>query len=363
MYCYRCGAEAEDGVKFCPACGADLQEAQKSPAIQSKTLRTKGDLQPASPPVKTKVKTEKKPRVYVKSSAKTRTLSVLLCVLLVLTGFVSLTIFSLRLGLSEDNVRSAYRQGKLSEAVINTTSGDKDLVDILMEHTVEADTGELIEQDRNTVESILDKTYVNNFIENSLVDYSNFMLSGDTPQNLNAKACCGFLETLSFDLNHMIGYSFSNEEINNIRQRIENGNLSYLNIEKKSAGFKKQYGFEPGLIPILLSVWMMIAFVIVSAVSIGLIAYLGRKNLPAVLCTVGKGLIIIGGIGLILSLTVLILALTKSYFFISEFVKGLALYEGITSIAVLIPGVCMLLLRSVLMKNATVLTNESTSDQ
>ena len=351
MFCPNCGTEIKSEVAFCPNCGATLKKKNtgfigKATLFKKSAESFEGKAVPGKPK---KVKTAK---VYEKPSAKSRTLSAILCVALFLFGFVILTISSFRISLTKDNVCSVYRSEKLSEATVNTSSGRQSLVDVIMEKAIDVKSGKPIEQEASQVEAILDKTYVNAFAENVLTDYSEYFIFGNEPANLNSDAICGFIENVSFDLRHEIGYGFSNSEIKNIRGKIDDGSMSYLSINENGGGFKKHYKFNPAIIPAFFSIPSLIVFSVLAAACVILLFVVNKKSLPAAFGYNGKTFLALGSVNHFISLALLIIVTARKYYLLSGIIKYLAFGLGVCSFCAMATGICFLLIKSLFFKDA-----------
>ena len=299
MFCAKCGSKMDDNSKFCAVCGAQnkvqglrsLSSAEKTkvyeapgevkapvePSVPETPAAPKTDYSDSSSwrnaeasaghaepsaayePQPTKApkapKAPKQKKVYQKTSVGVRVLSVIMCCLMVLFGLLAVVSASLRIGLQEKNIRSAFRDGSIADLVIHTFKGDRRFADAIAEGAVDAETGQHVEIDASKLSAFLGKSSVNNFAEDMAAEYFGYFLKGTIPKKLNSAAVGDFLSNLSYDFKHELGYYLSNEYIENVKNRIDDGDLSYLSIDSRGGGLKKRLGFYLNLISMAISVW------------------------------------------------------------------------------------------------------------
>ena len=278
-------------------------------------------------------------------------LCIVLCLLTALFSFITMAIVTARVGLTANHVRAAYREGDLRDMTVLTESGSVSLAELIMSSAVSVRTGEPIGLSRERAEAFLKKTTVNQFAENILADYAGCFVFGEEPAYLNADKIGNFLSLVSFDARQEIGCYIPDQEITAFKQRINGGDLSYLSIDRSGGAFKQHYGVDPGTVSAVFSVWVLIASAAMTLACILLVFILCSKNLPAGLGYNGVTLTAFGAGNLFLTVAGMIIASVSHVFFLSALLRTLMMVMGSCSIAVLIAGILMLLLRSRLRKN------------
>ena len=410
MFCSKCGAKIQGDSKFCVACGNKLKYTPSNPPEKStaKSAAETSDAvnnvadnaayqyndplhpifyihpdiskeiqmpeentanssetyfippsvsadppKPPKPPKPVKPpKPTKKKKIYQEPTKATKILSVVLCLLICICGFIAMTIAAVRIGADEGNVRSSCRKGTLADLVINTSEGEKSFVDIVADGAVDSQTGEQINPDKKIVREFLEKNTVNNYVENVMIDYSNCFVFGKDPVYLNADAVGNFLSNLSYDLSKETKYSIPESEITKIKNRVNGGDLSYLSIDSNGSSFKEKYGVNPNTISVFFSVWMLIVFGVLTALFMGLLFFINQKNLPEALKKCGFSFLIFGALFFLLSILILLFAMVKDIYIFSGILKYTAMGSGTISLITLDVGVCFLLLKGKLLKNA-----------
>ena len=289
-----------------------------------------------------------KKKQYRKTTAGRRIASIFVCLLFLLFSFLALIIGTCRIALSESKVRSAYNKGTLADLKIDTDEGEKTLAQILMDNVVDADTNLPIPLEGKAVNRFLQGSRINAFVENLVVDFTQFFIFGRTPSLLNGTAISEFMSSISDEINNEISYSMSDEDIRYIGRRVDGGDLSFLSIDKNGGYFKQKYGVDPNMISSLFSVWVLSISAGLALICVVLVFVINHQNLPAGLSFNGSAMIVFGVLNTLIAASLLILSFIKDIFLLSELLRGFALAMGGISIAVLVIGIIFAVIKSVL---------------
>lgn len=290
---------------------------------------------------------QSKQKAYQKTTAGKRIGSILLCLLILLFGFSALIIGTLRLSLTESNVRKAYQKGTLADLVVMTDKGEQSLAEILMDGMVDGD-GKKIPLDKSQVEQFLRRQNINNFTENLLVDFTQFFVFGKKPSLLNEAEIEIFLRSISEEIREEINYRMSDKDIEKIGERINGGDLSFLSIDDNGGGFKTKYHVDPSVISNAFSIWALAICAGVVLICMVLIFMINRKNLPAGLSFNGATLVFFGTLNLLIAVGLLVLSYIKTIFFFSEIIRYVAIAYGAISIGALVIGIIFEIIKTVL---------------
>lgn len=289
-----------------------------------------------------------KKKQYRPTTAGRRIASILVCLLFLLFGFLAMIIGACRISLSESKIRSAYSKGTLADLKIDTDEGEKTLAQILMDNVVDAQTNLPIPLEENAVNRFLQGSRINTFVENLVVDFTQFFIFGRTPSLLNGAAISDFLSSISDEIDDQISYSMSDEDIRYIGRRVDGGDLSFLSIDQNGGYFKQKYGVDPYIISSLFSAWVLIISSGLALVCVVLIFVINHDNLPAGLSFNGGAMIVFGVVNTLIAAALLILSFIKNIFLLSELLRGFALAMGGISIAVLVIGIVFAVMKTVL---------------
>ena len=382
MFCSHCGSKLNDGMEFCFKCGAKVGQSSKAPqAVEPSTKPPVAEApaidlaaepiaepiaepaadQPAEPPIAPPMTPPpaapdayakpKKQRVYQKTSAGTKMLSIMLVIVMVIFGLLGVTVATVRLTLTRSHVRDAYRDGELADLQIVDDGEIKTLA--MWVQDLGSDTTDYVRVDIPTAKRFLSQDYINEFIEKALLDFSGFLLDGNKPKVLKMDSIRDFYTTLNDDLKRKIGQFFSEEEKEEFLQSVREGELSFLNLGDTDA-FEQAYGFSLKLFQTLLSRWMMCVYLGIALICLVLLIVINRRNLPAAFGYDGWTLTIFGGVFVLLALTTLIFTWVKGNFFVTKMMRFLALYMGVIGLSLLAVGVILLLIRRALKAHSIV---------
>ena len=299
-------------------------------------------------------KPEKKQRVYRKTPVGIRILSIFLCLLLFTFGSITILLASLRITFKEDHVRDACRDGSIADITVYTDGKSRTLSEVIAENLVESDKSGSATIDRLKIEAVLRKAYVADFVETIATQYTNYLFNNQAPTKLNADEVIKFLERVSEDLNKECGYRISKSYLNEVKEKINGGNMSFLSIDSTGGAFKQKYGVDPHLFTLFVSVLAVIICAAVALVFLVLIIVINRKNLPAGLLFNGITLTVLGGIHLLMGAAALIFSMVKKIYIVSVLAKYFAIGMGSIGLAILVIGVLMIIFKKILSKNAVV---------
>ncbi len=287
-------------------------------------------------------------RQYRRTTAGRRVLSILMCLMMLLFGFFAMVIGSLRLGLTEDNIRKAYQKGTLADLRLETDQGEQSLGQIFMSNVVDAQTNLPITLDGKAVDAMLRTSFINNFTENLVVDFTQFFIFGEKPNLLNSSAIVGFLRSVGGELKEQIGYALSEADIEFIGKRIDGGDLSFLSIDGNGGYFKQKYGFNPYTIPSFFSVWALALCGGLALLCMIMIFVINYGNFPAGLSFNGTTMIVFGVINTLIAGGMMILSYLKNIFLLSDLLRNLAIAMGAISIVVLVVGIVFSIIKTIL---------------
>ena len=180
----------------------EAQTVQPAPAPQPAPVS-----QPASD--KKATAKEKKKGLHPKPSGGKVFLSILICLLIFLITIFAGVLGTLRLSLSEKNLRSTMEKMDVSTLTMPDLNGGeaKPLVDFL-EDASGFDFEKTAGVQKKDLEKFLAKPYLMEQITDIVVDYLNYFMNGKEPEAITKKDFLKFIEKHNDDILELTGFSF-----------------------------------------------------------------------------------------------------------------------------------------------------------
>ena len=294
-------------------------------------------------------------KVYRRTSVGVKILSVFLCILFFSFAEIPILIGSVRFSLTENRVREACRDGSVADVVIQYNGKEQQLADFIADGLIDSKTNLRTNAERAKINEYLKKSYVREFIEGIAVDYSNYFMRDVTPTKLNSDNVVAFMERLNEDFKkENVGFYMSQAYLDDVRKKVDNGELSFLSIDANGGAFKQHYHFDPHTITLSFSVLSLILSIVFSLIFLALIVLINRKNLPSSFKICGIALIVTGAVYLLSGIGLFILTLVKKIYLATALLQGFAIGMSIISLSLIIIGIVLIVIKKVMMKNAVV---------
>ena len=187
------------------------QPAQTAPEPQPAQTAPAPQPAPVSQPASDKKATakEKKKGLHPKPSGGKVFLSILLCLLIFLTTVFAGVLGTLRICLSEKNLRSTMEKMDVTQLTMPDLKGGeaKPLVDFL-EDASGFDFEKTAGIQKKDLEKFLAKPYLLEEITDILVGYVNYFMTGKEPDAITKKDFIKFIEKHNDDILELTGFSF-----------------------------------------------------------------------------------------------------------------------------------------------------------
>ncbi len=261
-------------------------EAQPAPAPQPAQTAPAPQPAPVSQPASDKKATakEKKKGLHPKPSGGKVFLSVLLCLLIFLTTVFAGVLGTLRICLSEKNLRSTMEKMDVTQLTMPDLKGGeaKPLVDFL-----EESSGFNFEKtagiQKKDLEKFLAKPYLLEEITDILVGYVNYFMTGKEPDAITKKDFVKFIEKHNDDILELTGFSFVYKDPATGENKVYDVDIANafkdLGTDEVTPEFiEKSLGMSLDLVLFVLSVTALAIAVAIAAVLTILVLILHRKT-------------------------------------------------------------------------------------
>ena len=272
-------AAAQVAQEAQPAAAQVAQEAQPAAATQP----TQATSAPQAVPTEKAAK-EKKKGLHPKPSGGKVFLSILLCLLIFLTTVFAGVLGTLRLSLSEKNLRSTMEKMDMAELTMPDLKGGeaKPLVDFL-EEVSGFDFEKTAGIQKKDLEKFLAKPYLLEEITDILVGYVNYFMTGKEPDAITKKDFIKFIEKHNDDILELTGFSFIYKDPATGENKVYDVDIANafkdLGTDEVTPEFiEKSLGMSLDLVLFVLSVTALAIAVAIAAVLTILVLILHRKT-------------------------------------------------------------------------------------
>ncbi|MBE5861690.1 MAG: zinc-ribbon domain-containing protein [Lachnospiraceae bacterium] len=262
------------------------QPAQAAPAPQPAQTAPAPQPAPVSQPASDKKATakEKKKGLHPKPSGGKVFLSILLCLLIFLTTVFAGVLGTLRICLSEKNLRSTMEKMDVTQLTMPDLKGGeaKSLVDFL-----EDASGFNFEKtagiQKKDLEKFLAKPYLLEEITDILVGYVNYFMTGKEPDAITKKDFIKFIEKHNDDILELTGFSFIYKDPATGENKVYDVDIANafkdLGTDEVTPEFiEKSLGMSLDLVLFVLSVTALAIAVAIATVLTILVLILHRKT-------------------------------------------------------------------------------------
>lgn len=295
MLCANCGAEWPEGVNFCEKCGTKLQQEEQS--AKKEDLQQK-EAVGESP--KTGVAGEQKATKKASGSGVGRVLlSILLCLLIILTSVYTTAVFIIRRAVNEDSITNLVKEVKPAEVKVGFMEDgqNKTLAEYISEYSNRYFVGGLSVDE---TEELLQEKYIRKFITKKTNDYVNDILF-DTGEGIIDIDEIEDLWLDNLDKINRVTKTYTSEE--QVRLALKQVEKSKLLEETDISIYREDASRELSLIQNLLSDWIMVVGVLLNCVLL-LGLFLTQDKKSKMFLYTGSCMVVTGGFQLLFSLLV-----------------------------------------------------------
>ncbi|MBR6149945.1 MAG: zinc-ribbon domain-containing protein [Lachnospiraceae bacterium] len=327
----------------------ELQPAQTAPEPQPAQAAPAPQPAPVSQPASDKKATakEKKKGLHPKPSGGKVFLSILLCLLIFLTTVFAGVLGTLRICLSEKNLRSTMEKMDVTQLTMPDLKGGeaKPLVDFLEEASgfnFEKTAG----IQKKDLEKFLAKPYLLEEITDILVGYVNYFMTGKEPDAITKKDFIKFIEKHNDDILELTGFSFVYQDPATGENKVYDVDIANafkdLGTDEVTPEFiEKSLGMSLDLVLFLLSVTALAIAVGVAVVLTILVLLLHKKTKHSGYSFVGMTFMLSG---IVLDVAILIGYLKYKKLgstFVDAFANPLCKNGGIIAGCIFALGLCI----------------------
>ncbi|MCH5183636.1 MAG: hypothetical protein J1E00_05605 [Oscillospiraceae bacterium] len=280
------GAETpEDATQFfTPPYEEDATQTFSAPAYELPTE------QPALP---------RKSRAERKKVGALRVIgSSFLCLFAVLFGLSACLVFALRAATSPKAFENILENVRLSELTVPAEDGGTQLLSEYITNQIPESTRAKYQLDVDSIERLMDRAFIREFLETKLGDASERIYSGDDENFLTAREVKRFLKKNSAEVERVIRYRLSDKDIEKIGSYLEDnealGNVTFN--ELSMPRLQEEFPFLAAL-PILTS-YLMAGLLATLAVTLLVFAAWVSRFRRFSLVYVSVACLVVGGIHL-----------------------------------------------------------------
>lgn len=288
---------------------------------------------------------------YRQLSSGKRVASVFLCIFMALVMLFTIGDVALRVTLTEENIREASTYEKMMEKDAITEYGPMPVVDYLLE-LIDSNPSQTSSIGRALLKIALSNEKLSNLVANIMTDFFGFFLRDEEPVVLNADTIITVLEDINLIVSTLAGREIQVFDVEAIAEKINGGPLSFLSIDINGGWFLKKYGVNPRLPATILSLPVLIICGVILLLCLVMVFVINSSNAPAGLNFNGVVMIIDGGFCLLTALGLLIIALVKDLWIVSELMMKAAMWMGCISAGLLIIGMIFVIIAKSLRKRA-----------
>lgn len=337
-FCTNCGASLEDKALFCTNCGTMLPKDASNGNATDENVSSNGTLYPTSAPAgETTVLSECQNPMYGMSYAVpdrrapqtsyVREANVammkkqpsplpikILCIFLSFVFCVVLATASM-LGIA----RSALSSEKLEEALSSVKMDDVEKLTVkdgdeeipVSKYILDFCDDEVKEKyglDEDKVMKVLKKTKANEFVGEILGDYAAYLVEGEELCELNSERVINWIRDNESDIERVIEYEFTESDYNELKAQLDDSEvIKALSADELDSSSKTGIS-AVGNIRNGMSVVAYIAIIVLAVAVAALIALINRRKVRAVFTYVTVSATTVGGVFLVLTGGVYIIA-------------------------------------------------------
>lgn len=337
-FCTNCGASLEDKALFCTNCGTMLPKDASNGNATDENVSSNGTLYPTSAPAgETTVLSECQNPMYGMSYAAPdrrapqtsymREANVammkkqpsplpikILCIFLSFVFCVVLATASM-LGIA----RSALSSEKLEEALSSVKMDDVEKLTVkdgdeeipVSKYILDFCDDEVKEKyglDEDKVMKVLKKTKANEFVGEILGDYAAYLVEGEELCELNSERVINWIRDNESDIERVIEYEFTESDYNELKAQLDDSEvIKALSADELDSSSKTGIS-AVGNIRNGMSVVAYIAIIVLAVAVAALIALINRRKVRAVFTYVTVSAATVGGVFLVLTGGVYIIA-------------------------------------------------------
>ena len=292
-------------------------------------------------------------------SAGKRVGSVFLCIFTALVLLFTLFDFSLRMTLTEDNIRDASAYDKMAGKDAVTDLGIMPVSEYLIE-LIGADSARQAGVTNELLELSLGDGRLPGLVADVLSDYANYLFRDREPSCLNAEYITAALDAVNDGIGELCGYDVRAFDTQAIAERINGGSWSFLSIDSSGGWFQRTYGVSPGLPATVLSLPVLMICAVIVLLALAMVFFINSSNAPSGLRFNGVVLMIDGGLCLLTALGSLIVSLIKKLWILSDLLLKAAFWLGACGAALLLIGIVVTAVAKSLKKRARAKAEEPT---
>ena len=175
------------------------------------------------------VQKQKKVRTLKKTSVGIKILSIFLCIFMFCFALSSTMVCIVRNFLAEENLTQVMEELDVSDINLVDKYGKQvTLADVIYD-TIKDETKDKYDITKKDVSSYLSSRDVNRFLEEIILDYADFFLTGDKLEKLTADEVIDFIQDNQRDIEKKLGYTFTQDDFDYIENEFESGSLRYIN--------------------------------------------------------------------------------------------------------------------------------------
>lgn len=360
MYCGKCGSQVDDGIKFCPKCGKDLRNINKSSAnvscnasdnqnnVPNVNLQThynpQGDVNNRQIPnnnfmpqnnyselntVSNKNKTEK-------SSIPSKIISIILCIFLFAFSFSALFIGMANTVLEKENLEKVCSKVELDKINISFNGKEETVSDLILE--IAADS--IIKKydiNKDNIETVLDDHKIRGYIEDITVDYIRYVFYNEESKNLNTDSIINILKKCADVVEDKTLYSFKESDYDDMKKELENGALCFLNV----SDYDDSQNTALSVIRIIMSVPAIIILSVLAVAVMILILLCNKWKIKYLFAYSGMTFIITGSVFIFAPAVGFIVNMINDIYIFNFALKAVALNSLLFGFITLAVGVIM----------------------
>lgn len=360
MFCTNCGAQLEEGAKFCTACGACQVEEAGTVASAGTTAEKSVEGTVASAGMTAEKSTAGTAKAAPAESAPGKkgntkwksthpVIGILLSVLIVIALTLGLTILSVRSMVDKENVKKLVGEVDLKKISLEF-DGEESMTIPEYFNNRRFNLGDrYITLNEEVVEQLLEAKFVQKFLSDKAYDFAEDALFHTGNGVLEEDELERFLEKNLDEINAILYEAISNEYYDymrlsksDIQEIVKQCDREGLFEKASIESLAEDYGDELSLAGTMVSTWLMILLLAVAVLLIVLIFVLENNKVKGILYTginlLVSGLLVsgifFGGAAVIKDLNKTIRLGRKTWEAVGSMVQGEGLSVGLTTAGV-----------------------------
>ena len=288
---------------------------------------------------------QKKVRTLKQTSAGVKVLSIFLCIFMFCFALSSTMVCIVRNFLAEENITQVMEEFDVSDIKLVDKYGKQVTLTDVIYNTIKDETKEKYGISKKDVGSYLAGRDVNRFLEEIVLDYADFFLTGDKIEKLTADEVIEFIQDNQKDIERKLGYTFTQDDFDYIENEFESGSLRYINFSEL-----EERGINSAIISLPLSILSLVLTAVIAFGLFILILVANSRSIRLWFAYSGVTFVVLGSLYLLSAFTGYIEVLINVIPVLSAFIAPLCLQFLIFGGSFFVVGLIMLIISHAIKK-------------